>query len=462
MNKTIALVITFVFFGTVPLSADVSGIDLDFAARMNRMEAETQALRAELEYLRANPVRLPYLQANPVGMSTENVQTPQDDVEYFSLEELRSAMKGLVWTKGNFKIVPYGILWGNMVYETARTHPASRSYTVWVPSADVHGEHAFMVDGRTTRIGLDVSGPRLWQCGCAASGGKVEIDFQGSFAGTENKGGVLLRHAYWEIKNENFRILFGQTWDVISPLIPGTALYTILWDAGNIGYRRAQLRGERYLAFSDTFLLTLQGSLNQNIFCDSCANIQGETGGWPILEGRTAVTLGYRDKYGRPITFGVSGHIGEQGFDFAGMPAMDDVRRRTWSINADVKIPIADWWGFQGEFFTGENLGAFLGGIGQGINPVTLNTIRSNGGWFELYGYWLPQLHSHVGYSIDDPIDADVTAGRIYNQAYFGNIIYDVTSKFTMGFEVSSWKTLYDTARPGESVRFEFMGKYGF
>ena len=84
----------------------------------------------------------------------------------------------------------------------------------------------------------------------------MEFDFQGASA-QENKGAVLLRHAYWEVKDEEFRLLAGQTWDIISPLYPTTTMYTVYWAAGNIGYRRAQFRGERYLACSDELLLVV-------------------------------------------------------------------------------------------------------------------------------------------------------------------------------------------------------------
>ena len=69
----------------------------------------------------------------------------------------------------------------------------------------------------------------------------------------------------------------GQTWDVISPLNPGMLMYSVGWEAGNIGYRRAQLRAERYVALSDSQLLTLQGSINQNSFPDVITGVSCES-----------------------------------------------------------------------------------------------------------------------------------------------------------------------------------------
>jgi hypothetical protein len=127
-------------------------------------------------------------------------------------------------------------------------------------------------------------------------------------------------------------------------------------------------------------------------------------------------------------------------------------------------MPISERLGFQAECFTGENLGAFLGGIGQGINPVTLNPIRSSGGWFSFWYNWTPCLHTNFGYSVDDPCDQDLSLAtdKTYNQCYFGNVSYDLTKTFLVGFEVSSWKTLYLGQLPGDSIRSEFVAKYAF
>ena len=77
---------------------------------------------------------------------------------------------------------------------------------------------------------LDVEGPRIAALGGANSQGQVEVDFQGAFV-TENLAGVQLRQAYWEVRNESFRVLVGQHWDVISPLYPATLNYSVVGPA---------------------------------------------------------------------------------------------------------------------------------------------------------------------------------------------------------------------------------------
>lgn len=292
----------------------------------------------------------------------------------------------------------------------------------------------------------------------------MEVDFQNSPTGLENKGALLLRHAYVEAKNDEFRLLAGQTWDVVSPLFPNSVLYSVYWDAGNIGYRRAQFRGERYLAFSDTFMLTLQGSVNGNVIADAApTGAFLDQSGWPIVEGRAALTFGPRGKGDLPITVGISSHVGEQRCSFTTAPAAQNLSSRTWSLNGDLKMPFNECWGLQGEVFMGENLSSFLGGVGQGYNFTQRHSIYSRGGWIELYHYITTKWHSHVGYCIDDPLDREIPVnGRTYNQVLFGNLIYDVTKQFSLGLEVGSWRTLYQGEQAGESIRTEFMAKYGF
>ena len=53
-------------------------------------------------------------------------------------------------------------------------------------------------------------------------------------------------------------------------------------------------------------------------------------------------------------------------------------------------------------------------------------------------------------------------SGRLYNQFYFANVMYDVTKKFRLGFEVAQLKTLYNGRNPGNCTRFELMARYGF
>jgi hypothetical protein len=75
-------------------------------------------------------------------------------------------------------------------------------------------------------------------------------------------------------------------------------------------------------------------------------------------------------------------------------------------------------------------------------------TIRSTGGFGEVYFYWTPCLHTDVGYGVDDPLDRDVDAaplalGRTLNSTLYSNILWDLNQTFRVGFEFTWRETNY-------------------
>lgn len=385
--------------------------------------------------------------------------------DFVTRKEFQAELKKSGWTKGDFKIVPYGIIWGNMAYDTQRSRIGD--YCVFIESPTLHhNEDAFSVDAKSTRVGLDLLGPGVEWLGDGKVYGRFEIDGQGQFV-YRNRSGILVRHAYIEVKNECYRLLVGQFWDVISPLYNPTLNYTAGAAVGNIGFRRAQFRAERFLNFSDTFLVTLQGSLNANIVSDflTDSTVSADPGPFPDVQSRVAFTFGeHKLPTDRPIVFGVGGHFGEQNFDFRRSPADLNVDPHTWSVNADLLLPITQKLTAQAEFFTGSNLSNYMGGILQGVDAVTHRGIRATGGWAELIYDWRPDLHSHVGYSIDDPLDSDLAtpASKTRNQTLFTILFWDVNKALQLGFEVDVWRTGYKGLPAGEANRFEFAVKYRF
>jgi len=432
-----------------------------------RLARENESLRAELHALQ---------------LSVESL------TERFELQEQsrsHDVVPGLMvpdqraWQKGRYQIVPYGIGWVNIAYDTSRTQ--SGPFTIFAQSEDVEGEPGFSVNARSSRFGVRVSGPEIFG---GETTGRLEFDFFGSTQ-LENRAGILLRHAYGGFIGENWRAVGGQTNDVISPLDPNMQNYTPGWGAGNLGYRRAQSRFEWWQDVPDAGRFTLQGSINQTIVTDFATDplTGGEDAGWPTIMGRVAFRpecgrhaaspqagCGPRAGYMPPGAntdlrpeIGFSGHIGREQVDFTTAPLADDLQFTSWSFNVDLFAPLTDRIGFQGEFFIGEVLGTFQGGIIQGIDPVLRRGIRSTGGWGEVWYHVTDKVHTHVGFGIDDPRDTDLSAGRrSQNHFWFANAVYDVTELFSIGLEVSHWKTKFVGLADGEAVRIETVMKYRF
>jgi hypothetical protein len=385
--------------------------------------------------------------------------------DYVTRGELQAEVGKMAWRKGDVTIIPYGTIWGSMSYDSQRTKIGD--YALWMESPTTHfHEPDYNVDAKSTRVGLDFLGPESPFFCDAKIKGKVEVDFQGQFV-TRNKPGLLLRHAYVEAKADDFRLLVGQTWDVISPLGIPTLNYTAGSAVGNLAYRRAQFRAERFYNFSDTFMMTTQGSINGNVVTDFVSDpattTSADPGPYPDFQARTAFTFGDRTSPGaQPVVLGVGGHYGIQSFDFRTAPIDLGVDVPTYSLAADFVVPVAQRWGVQGEFFTGYNLSNYMGGILQGIDRITHKGIHATGGWIDLYVNWLPNLHTHTGFAIDDPLDKDMTSGRTRNQMLFNNVIWDANKHLQFGLEVDVWETDYMALAAGEGVRLEFATKYNF
>lgn len=394
--------------------------------------------------------------------ATTTAPAPSEVVTH---QELKAEVSKMAWRKGDVTVVPYGTLWGSTSYDSQRSKIGD--YALWLESQDTHhDEPDYNVDAKSTRVGIDITGPASPLLCDAKVGGKVEVDFQGQFV-TRNKPGLLLRHAYVEAKNDDFRLLIGQTWDVISPLGIPTLNYTAGSAVGNLAYRRAQFRGERFLPISECFLMTVQGSINGNVVTDFVSDpattTSADPGPYPDFQGRVGFTLGERlCPDAKPIVLGVGGHYGIQSFDFRTTPIDLGVDVPTYSLATDFVVPVTQRLGVQGEFFTGYNLSNYMGGILQGIDRVTHSGIHATGGWIDVYYDWTPTLHTHSGFAIDDPLNSDMTSGRVRNQMIFNNILWDATKNMQLGFEVDIWETHYIALSPGEGVRLEFAAKYKF
>jgi hypothetical protein len=430
---------------------------------MLAIAALTTLLIAQTTNSTAWPAEQP---AVPAGIAAEQPAVESVAPDLMTRDQVAAEIKKSAWSKGDFRITPYGTLWGNTAYDSQRAKIGE--YCLWIESPSTHfHEPDFSVDAKSTRLGLDLIGPGI-PCFCDAKiTGKVEIDFQGIFV-TRNKPGVLLRHAYFETKDDEFRLLVGQTWDVISPLYIPTLNYTAGSAVGNLAYRRAQFRAERYLAFSETSLITLQSSINANVVTDFVGETEtsADVGPYPDIQARGALTLGQRTgPDARPVVLGISSHYGEQDFDFRSVTNKElGVERPTWSVNVDMWIPITARLGFQAECFTGENLSNYMGGILQGVDRNTHRGIHATGGWADVWFKWRPNLCSHTGYAVDDPANGDITTatGRTYNQMIFTNLLYDATENLQVGFEVDIWKTFYKALDDAQAARIECAVKYKF
>jgi len=408
--------------------------------------------------------------ADSEDLAKENAELRQKldqiDRELESLKQTvlqQSGEKGdiipkMVWS--NLDIQLYGYLKFDAAYDTSRVD--NGDYAKWVERENQNDDdNQFNMTANETRLGMLINGP---DNGSMKTSGRVEMDFFGPGDGIkENQGRLMMRHAYIKLDwpDDRFNIIAGQTSDVISPLFPRTVNYSVGWFVGNIGYRRPQIRLTKELSFVDGGFLKLEGALARTIGRDNPflggITDSGEDAGFPTFQGRASLTFD-------ETTIGLSGHWGQEEYDTTLTGHNRDFN--TWSLNLDYTQPICKKVEIKAELYTGENLDAYLGGIGQGVTLSGANQyeeIGSKGGWIAAgLGPW-DNKRFNVGVSMDDVDRGDVNDGdRTLNRCVFGNVYCAVNNQTDVAFELSHWRTDYRGSGDGDSLRAQMALIYKF
>jgi hypothetical protein len=481
MRSTRILVIAVLLMGVGICRADsAAGEDMakenaELKKRVEKLEKELAELKEIVMQKAEKPVAAAKPEPNIVAAPKIEQKPAMPQLSEADMQKIleavqkETAKKKVVWSDLDIQI--YGNLRLDASYDSSQVEPGN--YIKWVRRETVNkNDNQFDMTANQTRLGLRINGP---DDGQIKTSGQLEIDFYGS-GGGENTANPRMRHAYMKVEwpAERFEILAGQTWDVVSPLNPYTLNDTVLWYAGNIGYRRPQLRLTKSYALSSDVDLKLEGAAARSIGRkDTTTSIDsGSSAGYPSLQARTSVTFPFFGP--KPTTVGVSGHWAREEYD----PTTGVHPQRkfeSWSANIDVMQPINKWLALKGEVFTGLNLDAYTGGIGQGVRNIGTSSvpnydkeIASSGGWaaFEL-GPW-DKWRFNVGAGIETPDGGDLAGSgssldvRTQNRSVFGNMIYSINKNAEVGLELSHWRTEYKGSGDAEAVRAQTSFMYKF
>lgn len=406
------------------------------------------------------PSTLAPAQAAPRVTSEPNALSSLTTTEVGKLRKMLELeqKKKAVWSGLDIQL--YGMLKVDASYDSDRTNPGN--YVLYVDSLPNNkNDDEFNLTANQTRLGMKIAGP---DDSVVKTSGLVEVDFYGNYA-EENKAKLQMRHAWMKMDwpEDKFSILAGQTTDTISPLAPDTLNYTVLWDSGNIGYRRPQVRLTKGFAVAKDTELQLEGAAARTIgrssTMGSVTSESGEDAGYPTAQGRVSLTfpgLGYK-----PTTVGFSGHYGREEYDTALTGA--NKKFESWSANLDVTQPINKWLTVKGELFNGLNLNTYLGGVGQGVNTTNNKEISAKGGWIAAsLGPW-DSWRFNTGVGIDEADRDDLSNGsRTLNRSIFGNVLYSVNKNAEVGVEVSHWRTAYKNSDDMDDLRVQtsFIQKF--
>ena len=365
----------------------------------------------------------------------------------------------------------YGFKFGGYVkadamWDNARIYPGN--YQMWVVD-ETEKNNAFYLTANETRLGFDF----WWDEDTYKTTAKIEFDFQGGGPAT-NKSNPMMRHAYIKLAADNWALLFGQTWDIISPLNPKTVNYSVQWAQGNIGYRRPQMRVTYKIKPGENSTIKFDAGIMRNIGLDLDDNgvDDGADAGLPSFQGRVGfgTPMGEEGK----LSIGVSGHYGTEKYTDASTDEIDAMDTPSWSVNGDLAIKINKRFALLGEFFMGENLNQYLGGILQGVDPLG-NPVQSMGGWGLLQVKASKKTLLNFGYGFDDPDDSKWKAGEEAGETYtlrdlnseaYGNVMYSLTKNVSLMFELAYLQTKYTYTTDGvsttedfDAMRFQFAVK---
>jgi hypothetical protein len=363
---------------------------------------------------------------------------------------------------GQSKLKLFGQFSAIGVFSTNRPFSAGLPLLLLPPSPFGLNSNTFDLHARQSAFGASFSGPEV----LGFTPGAYFLGFIQNDVLTNDAYGFLPYNAYGELKNEHWRIAAGLMNDVFNPQSPTIISLGKLFGSGNTGSFRGQARVEHYYKPNEAFQLTSQFALGEPVSSVVTNNVRIlEDNGWPNVEGRLATGLGESEELSggrkqRRAELGVSGVVGQlRTTRLITAPTDPDVPNRaivnTWGLGIDAQVSVSEQFGFAGEFFIGQGLGEYNGGVLQSFNSKTLAAIRTRGGWGELYYYFTDKLHLHTGYGIDAPLRQDLASTQFAkNQTYFANMVWDASKVLQISFEVDYRQTDYIAFRNANGLVF--------
>jgi hypothetical protein len=356
--------------------------------------------------------------------------------------------------KPSFDVDWYGYFKLDASYDQNLT--SHGNYVMWVEQHAVDADdEQFNMTHKQTRFGMVVEGNGYDR---ANVGGQLEFDLYGN-GGAENTAILLLRHAYLTVESGSFQLLAGQTNDLYSPLSPSTLNYPELWNCGNPGYRRPQIRLSYTATPNDQTSFVLSGGFFRTIGNDLTPTLalatevgdgsdDGTDAGIPSFQGLLEVNRTFSS--GASLRLGVSGLFGQ--LKAEGTLGTEETYE-SQAFAGHWHLALSQQFGLAGEVFSGKNLGNYFGGI---LNNSTIDGVAAVGGWGYAWIQATPQVKFSAGAGMDDPDDDDLSDdSRSKNLSLFGNIQYSPIELFTLGLEVAQWETSYKNADKAKNLRLQ-------
>lgn len=360
-----------------------------------------------------------------------------------------------VITEGNkSELSFYGFIRADAIIDDSRANSFQAPTLIRPEPNGAENRSNFTFHPRLTRLGFNYRIPAaLGTLAGARVSGKFEFDFQNG--GRESRAIPRYRHAYMQLSWGPSSLLLGQSWDIISPLFPAVNADTLMWNAGNLGDRRMQIRYSHGRATGVNLQMGagLTGAVDGQDL-DANGVLDGEASAMPNFQGR----LGYVNASSK-VLVGVWSHFGRLHTDskYNGKDSFNG-----YSYGADYEFRFSQRVSLRGELFAGSNLGDIRGGVGQSFNTATGREIDSRGGWIEL-GLRNGRYGFSTGFTMDDPRNGQIGNGAAaLNRSWYVTNQFRLAPPITIGVDYLYWQTRYKGIKDGTDNRFNLYMIYGF
>jgi hypothetical protein len=363
------------------------------------------------------------------------------------------------------KLQIYGFGRGDLIYTGSRLSNTVVPFFVLSedpasPAPVPENDAQFNANVRLTRLGFEYGGTRAKWLGCPELSAKIEIDFETLLNITsESRAVPRIRHAYGKMTWGEFSLLLGETFDAISPLNPMINDDSLMWNAGNLGDRRPQLRTDwdHDLGCDRRFIVATAissgGAIDQQDL-DGNGLKDGEDSAVPAVQQR----MGYRFPTWcshRTAELGVSWLVSFESVDTPIGGESDFVSR---GVGLDWSLPLSQIATWRGETWYGRDLSDWRGGIAQGVNTTTGREIESRGGWTELQVEPFEWYRVAAGFTVDDPVNSDLignTTSRTLNTTWYVGNRFDFGGGLNIYVNLEFWETKYLGLDKGDAFRFK-------
>jgi hypothetical protein len=410
---------------------------------------EIQKLRAELDALQPKPVATP----EPAPTTTAAASAPNstsDDLKslHDQMDTLQAEIKQhdqiKVETTSKYPVRITGLILFNAFANDGVVDDAELP-SIALPRNPGGSHGSFGGTMRQSVLGIEATGPRLWQSHTAAA---ISADFFGGMSTNANgystaAGLFRLRQADVSLDWTKTTVEAGVTEPLFTPLAPtsyATVAQPALSASGNLWSWSPQLRVEQRIPISDTQRIGLEGGFidpgSSNYATTQLVNPE-EASHHPGYEGRVSWRRdGGSTASPTPFVLGVGAYSANQFYSSSNII-------HSWAVAADWEVPLYKRLGLTGEFYRGRSLGDFGGGayknLLSGTDTITglprSTGVEVVGGWSQLKFQWSPTLEANASWGLDDALASNfdnliLSTSTVpleqyaRNTSIIGNIIY--------------------------------------